>query len=197
MPVISGGLAMNDASGSAATGYASRTFLAGMYAAGARRWMDGVAIHVYPIDLASNGAQQWDPAALGRWLTQVRDVGRSAGLSDTPIWITEMGISTTTQPGFPPAVSEQQQSNDLASMLQTARSDTAVRAAIIDTLQDAAPDAAQDLVTDLVGPVLNWDVFYNQVTEGLGVFHTDWSPKPAACAISAIAGGSLHCSGSG
>jgi hypothetical protein len=193
MPVISGGLAMDDGAGTAGPGYASRTFLADMYADGAAQWMDGVAIHVYPTDTRSDGTLVWDAAALPRWLEQVRDIQRAQAVSETPIWITEMGVSTTTEPGFPTAVSEQDQSRDLVSMLQTARSDPGVRMAIIDTLQDASPNLLEDLVSDLVGPVLNYDVFYNQVIEGLGIFHTDWSPKPAACAISAIIGGTLHC----
>jgi hypothetical protein len=193
MPVISGGVAMNDATGAGSVGYASRTFLEGMYAAGARRWMDGLAIHVYPSDTTNTGSLVWNPGALSRWLAQVRAVGHAADAPDVPIWITEMGVSTTTEPGFPAAVSPEVQASDLMTMLQTARGDPAVRAVLIDTLQDAAPDVVQDLVSDLLGPLINYDVFYNQVIEGLGVFHTDWTPKPAACQISKAFSGSLSC----
>lgn len=193
MPVISGGLAMSDGSGFAGAGYASRTFLADMYADGARRFMDGLAIHVYPTDTLSDGTRVWDPAAMPRWLKQIADVGEAAGVKHVPIWITEMGVSTTTEPGFPPAATTAQQAADLMGMIAAARSDRDVRMALIDTLQDADPNLGEDLLSDLAGPLLNYDIFYNQVIEGLGVFYNDWKPKPAACELSAAFAGSLRC----
>jgi hypothetical protein len=193
MPVISGGLAMNDGSGVAGPGYASRTFLTDMFADGAARWMDGIGIHVYPIDIESDGTKVWDPAAMPRWLAQVKDVEAKAGVANLPIWVTEMGVSTTTEHGFPRAATPAQQASYLSEMIETARDDPDVRAAVIDSLQDAAPNLVQDAVSNLSGSLINWDIFYNQANEGLGIFATNWTPKPAACAVSKAWGGSLSC----
>jgi hypothetical protein len=193
MPVISGGVAMNDAAGAGGPGYASRTFLAGMYAAGARRYMDGLAIHVYPTDLQSGGTSIWDPAAMSRWLEQAKDVTSAAGVPPVPIWITETGVSTSTEPGFPPAVTPGQQASDLLSMIRTARADLDVRAVMIHSLQDANPDVVGQLVDDLTGSLLNLDISYNGLQAGVGVFTNTWVPKPAACGLSRAFGGSLAC----
>jgi hypothetical protein len=193
MPVISGGLAMNDGSGSGFPGYASRTFLADMYAAGARRYMDGLAIHVYPTDTQSNGTKVWDPAAMSRSLQQVEDVSTAAGVSPAPIWITEMGVSTATEPGFPPAVTPEAQADDLLSMIHLAQAGSNVRVAMIDSLQDAASDPIGNALNSLTWSLINFDVSYNGVEAGLGVYTNYWSPKPSACAISKAMGGSLTC----
>jgi hypothetical protein len=193
MPVISGGLAMTDGSGSAGPGVTSQTFLADMYSDGARRYMDGLGIHIYPTDTASDGSKVWDPAAMSRWLEQVGDVGKAAGVAPVPIWVTEMGVSTATEPGFPPALTPEQQGTDLLEMVHMAQADPSVRLAIIDTLQDAAFNPVEDLISDISGSLFNYDVFYNGVIEGLGVFTSSWVPKPAACNIAPLFGGSLSC----
>jgi hypothetical protein len=193
MPVISGGLAMNDGWGSGLPGYASRTFLADMYADGARRYMDGLGIHVYPTDTQSNGSRVWDPAAMSRWLQQAEDIGRSAGVSPVPIWITEMGVSTATESGQPPAVTPEQQASDLLSMIHLAQAGSDVRVAIIDSLQDAASDPIGNALNSLTWSLINFDVSYNGVEAGLGVYTNYWAPKPAACALSKAMGGSLTC----
>jgi hypothetical protein len=193
MPVISGGLAMNDTDGAGGSGYASRTFLAGMYAAGARRYMDAVGIHAYPTDTASDGSMVWDPAALARWLQQVDDVAASNGVQAPPVWITEMGVSTSTEHGFPPAATPDQQASYLSSMINMAQTDPEVRAAIIDSLQDAPQDVLGDLLNGVTGPLINYDVSYTQLEEGLGVFTSSWVPKPAACAVGKEFGGTITC----
>jgi hypothetical protein len=193
MPVISGGVLMSDGTGAAGPGYSSQTFLADMFADGARHWMDGLGIHVYPTDKLSDGTRVWDPAAMSRWFAQVGSVETTAGVGHVPLWVTEMGVSTKSEHGFPKALTPAQQASDLVQMIQMARQNPDVRAAIIDSLQDAAPNLLEDAVSSLGGSLINYDVFYNQVTEGLGVFANNWSPKPAACAISQAWGGSLAC----
>jgi hypothetical protein len=193
MPVISGGLAMDDGSGSALPGYASRTFLADMYADGARRYMDGLGIHVYPTDTQGGGAKVWDPAAMSRWLQQVKDVGAAAGVSTPPIWITEMGVSTATEAGFPPAVTPGEQASDLLSMIHLAQAGGSVRAAVIDSLQDAASDPIGNALNSITWSLINFDVSYQGVESGLGVYTSNWVPKPAACSLSNAMGGSLTC----
>jgi hypothetical protein len=155
--------------------------------------MDGLAIHVYPTDTQSDGTRVWDPAALSRWLEQVKEVVAAAGVPKVPVWITEIGVSTTSEHGWPAPATPQEQASDLLTMIQIAQADPDVRAMLVFALQDADANPAEDLVSQLGGALLNWDIFYNQALEGLGVFKTNWSPKPAACVISKAWGGSLSC----
>jgi hypothetical protein len=194
MPVISGGLLMDDGSGSGNGGMASRTFLAAMYADGASQWMDALGIHVYPVDIAQGKSPEvWDTAAMTRWLAQVASLRAAAGVTAKPIWITEMGVSTTTEPGFPVPATPEQQSNDLITMMQMAQADPLVAAVMVDSLQDAYPDPATDLVSTVSGNLDGEDVFFNQLNEGIGVFTDTFRPKPAACALSGLLGGTVQC----
>jgi polysaccharide biosynthesis protein PslG len=195
MPVISGGLLLGDGTGTSPwSGYADQTFLTDMYAAGAAKWMNGLGVHVYPSDGATaHSPETWDPAAMVRWLAAANAVRNAAGAPSVPIWITEMGVSTSGEPGFPVPVTPAQQATDLMTMLHTAEADTQVHLAFVDTLQDADSDLPLDLLSNLGGALLNDDVFFNEVIEGLGVFDYDWTPKPAACELSEALGGTLAC----
>jgi hypothetical protein len=195
MPVVSGGLLLGDGTGSSQwSGYADQTFLADMYAAGAARWMDALGVHVYPSDPATaNSPEVWDPAAMTRWLAAANAVREAAGAPSVPIWITEMGVSTAGESEFPAPLTPAQQATDLISMIRMAQADKQVGLAFIDTLQDADPDLPLDVLSNLGGSLIHDDVFFNAVIEGLGVFSDDWAPKPAACALSPIFGGSLRC----
>jgi hypothetical protein len=193
MPVISGGVLMNDTAGVAAPGYASRTFLAGMFAAGAGRYMDGLGIHVYPTDTEADGSKVWDPAGMSRALAQVDGIEASAGIQQVPIWVTEMGVSTATGTGFPRAVTPDQQASELLTMIHMAQADGHVRVAMIDSLQDASPDILGQILDGLTGSALNFDVSYTPVEEGLGVYTDSWVPKPAACSIAPVFAGALRC----
>jgi hypothetical protein len=193
MPLISGGLAMNDASGQAVTGYASATFLADMFADGARRWMNGLGIHVYPSRRVHDGYSVWDPSLMSSRLAQVADAARAAHVKMPPIWVTEMGVSTTTQQGFPLAATPYQQAVDLVTMVASAAADSHVRAVVVDSLQDAAPQPLLDLLGVTVGVLTGDDPDYLPEMEGLGVFTDSWTPKPAACALSDMFGGTLRC----
>lgn len=192
MPVISGGLLMDDGTGTGAGGEASQTYLAAMYADGASQWMDALGIHVYPVDVAAGGKPEvWDVAAMTRWLDQVQTLRTAADVPAKPIWITEMGVSTTTEPGFPVAATPQQQADDLVQMVSWSQSNPLVDAAFIDTLQDADPSLGEDAVSNLVGSIAGDDVFFNEVSEGLGVFTNTWGVKPAACALSVFLHGTV------
>lgn len=175
LPVISGGLFVSRGSGPFGIGNAQ--FLAGMYTAGAKGYMDGIGIHPYPrTDSLDPTPRVYDPALLDGILAGVRATRDAAGDSATPIWITEIGESTTTMPGFPAAVSERGQASDLVALVRAIRAAPDVRVAIIHRLVD--------LPIELGGP-------YGAVEGGFGVFRTDGSPKPAACALSRELGGSL------
>jgi len=84
MPVISGGLAMNGAVGIAAGNYADQTFLTQIFADGALRWTDGLAVHIYPT-VQSGGSEVWDPAVMSQWLGPVERIASAAGAPDLPI----------------------------------------------------------------------------------------------------------------
>ena len=192
MPVISGGLAMNGAVGVAGSGYADQTFIADMFADGALRWMDGLAVHIYPV-VSNGGSEVWDPAAMSQWLGQAESIASTAGAPDLPIWITETGVSTTTGAGAPLPVTPEQQATDLLTMIHTAQADSHVRAMFIFSLQDAASDAILELLDDLSSAALGWSPFQQGELEGFGAFTSNWVPKPAACAISVAWKGSLSC----
>ncbi len=173
MPVVSGGLFASATSGP--YGIADDEFLTAMYAAGARGSMDGIGIHPYPY-FGEGETLAYEPAAAGAVLDRVRAVREAAGDS-TPLWLTEVGESTTTQDGFPAAASEADQAADLIEILRYARDAGDVRVALVHRLIDT-PDK----------PGL-----YAQLEGGFGVLRADGSAKPAACAISAELGGSLSC----
>jgi hypothetical protein len=179
MPVVSGGLILTPAIAGISCGPGgclSGAFLQGMYAAGAAQWMDALGVHIYPDDLnASFVPTVWDPTAMTRWLSDVSAVRVAAGVSSQPIWITEMGVSTSTQPGWPVAATPAQQASYLLAMARSAEADPNVAVAIIHGLEDQNAGATDAVET------------------GFGVFTATGTPKPAACALSAELHGSLSC----
>jgi hypothetical protein len=176
MPVISGGLFASSRSGG--FGIADARFLAAMYAAGARGYMDGIGAHPYPRTEGGSGGAYSVPA-MEEELDRLRAVRDLAGDSDTPIWVTEMGVSTASAPGFPPAVSEGTQGADLLAMVRRVREDRDVRVALIHRLIDAPYNPAG-------GPI-------GLVESGFGVFRQGGTPKPAACELSHEFRGGLSC----
>jgi hypothetical protein len=194
MPVISGGLAQSPADGAGPGGEGDRTFLSAMYAAGARTSMDAIGAHPYPAvwDVGTHPVR-WDPASMEPLLNRLRGVRDANGATSQPIWITEMGESTSTAPGFPAAVSPAQQAADLVALVRDVRADHDVPVAVIHTLIDASVDPLQQLVANISGPLTGIDVFFNGVESGFGVYAANGSPKPAACALSREFHGSLTC----
>jgi hypothetical protein len=176
MPVISGGLLASVTTGS--FGIADQQFLAGMYAAGARHFMDGIGIHAYPRTDPSEGPTLYRHRETEQILARVRAARNAAGDTGKKIWVTELGESTQSQSGFPPARTEARQAADLVWLVRRIGADRDVRALIIHRLVD------RDLIFG--GP-------YARVESGFGVFTTDGTPKPAACALSSVLGGSLRC----
>ena len=175
MPVVSGGLFVSRGTGSFGIGNAQ--YLAGMYAAGAKGYMDGIGVHPYPrTDALDPPPRVYDPAQLNRILAGVRGTRDAAGDSSTPIWITEVGESTGTMTGFPAAVTEDRQASDLVAVVRAIR---------------AAPDVRVAIVHRLVDVPLEHGGAYAEVEAGFGVFRVDGSPKPAACALSGELGGAL------
>jgi polysaccharide biosynthesis protein PslG len=178
MPVISAGLFASPASG--AYGVGDATFLAGMYAAGAKGSMDGIGAHPYPItSTASGGSPSYDIGAMQDDIARLRAVRDAAGASSTPIWITEMGVSTQSAPGFPPGASESDQANDLLKLVTEVGRGEAIPVALIHRLVDPSYDPA--------GGALG------RFEAGFGVFRSDGTPKLAACELSTAFHGSLTC----
>jgi polysaccharide biosynthesis protein PslG len=177
MPVISGGLLL-DPPLSGQPVESDTVFLSLMYAAGAKRWMDGLGVHVYPVDYDLLTPTQWDPQAMRDWLGRIEAVRTGAGASSEPLWITEMGVSTATQADWPPAATPEAQATDLIEMLHIAQDMPDVAAVVIQSLQDQDPGYADP---------------NNAINTGWGVFSADWTPKPAACALSRAFGGSVAC----
>lgn len=172
MPVISGGLFDSPGQGTKVIGPAGvgdRTFLALMYAHGARGHMDAIGAHPYP--WTSRGT--WSTASTVDAIDRLRQARDAAGASSTPIWVTEVGESTASQAGEPPAVTPQQQASDLVTVARYLASQPDIRVALIDRLVDATTPLS--------------------IEAGLGVFGSDLAPKPAACALSRLWHGSLSC----
>ncbi|HEY3728973.1 MAG TPA: hypothetical protein VGL51_17470 [Solirubrobacteraceae bacterium] len=165
MPVISGGLFVSAVSGPSGIGDAQ--FLQGMYAAGAKGFMDGIGIHLYPVAGSAEAQAEEVEDALGA-LRAVRD---AAGDESTPIWVTEVGVSTQMTSG-------RRQAGDLITIVKRLRRDDDIRAVIVHRLVDL-PEAAAD------PPGVS--------QSGYGVFQADHAPKPAACALSLLWHGTLRC----
>jgi hypothetical protein len=128
-----------------------------MYAAGVKGSMDGISVHPY--------AQDVDLWRVFRVLTDTRDV-RDANQDNVPIWITEMGMTTTGN--YLDTVSENDQAVILAKYLSEFGSVSDIRALIFHTLVDTSADTTLG-------------------ESGYGVVHFDGvTSKPAFCAIAAL-----------
>jgi hypothetical protein len=176
LPVISGGL-VPTAGSRLATGDAQ--FLSGMYAAGAAGSMDAIGAHPYPIAGAPGGASRYDLDAMKGDLERLRAVRDAAGRSSTPIWITEMGVSTRSGAVFPPGLTGDEQAEALVAMVRATAAEPDVPVALVHRLIDTSSTAGSGARARL--------------ESGFGVFRADGEPKPAACALSDELGGSLSC----
>jgi hypothetical protein len=165
MPVISGGLFASSATGSGGTGDVQ--FLERMYAAGAKGFMDAIAIHLYPVAGDAAGTVR----AMERVLDPLRAARDAWGDSRTPIWVSEVGVSTQRTTGAG-------QAGDLVAIVERLRRDGDVPMVIIHRLIDP-PVTATDS--------------YGGAEPGYGVFATGGAPKPAACALSAALHATLRC----
>ena len=167
IPVLAGALsAANDQDQAAhpRTTMSYRTFLRGMYAAGAKGLMDAISLHPYPDDL--------DLWRFYKMLTEVRDI-RDANGDDTPLFVSELGVTDTgTDDG---SLDDRHQALTLARMLGALRAMPDVTGTEIHTLVDVAR-AAQ-----------------TSSDRGFGMLRLDLSPKPAYCAIAEFQGAAFSC----
>src|SRR5205085_9175985 len=104
-------------------------------------------------------------------LTETRDV-RDANNDNVPLWITEMGMTTTGT--FLDTVSENDQAVILDKYMHEFGSVGDVRALIFHTLVDTSSDTTLG-------------------ESGYGAVHFDLTPKPAFCRIAALRGSGYAC----
>ncbi len=188
MAVVSGGLLASPLSGP--DGIADYEFLEAMYRNGAAGFMDGIGIHPYPITLRERGTSRYDPNVVTQTLDRLRAVRDAAG-DNSPLWVTEVGASTQTGPGYPPALTEEEQSRMLIGLMRGFVRAEDVATVLIHRLIDPPRDPALGTVTEVTTPY-SVSVYY-PIEAGFGVHRTDGTPKAAACAIARELGGSLVC----
>ncbi|HEX6388864.1 MAG TPA: hypothetical protein VFZ89_05450 [Solirubrobacteraceae bacterium] len=193
LPVISGGLLSHGMTGEGPSGMGDLTFLRGMLAAGAGNAMDGLGVHPYPQENTPEGrAVRWNPGMAVVTLRKWRAIAAEHGVSK-PLWITEIGESTSSQAGFPAAVTPDEQARDLEKIMLDAVQARDIEVVVIHTLGDAPRDAGQQGLDNLLQPATGISIFYNGVNSGFGVFDSADRPKPAACVLSRALGGTLNC----
>jgi GH35 family endo-1,4-beta-xylanase len=152
MPVVLGGLADLDRS----HGIAADDFLRRVYRSGGAGAMDAIGYHPYPA--------QPDPVGLLRKrVSRIRTARDAAGQSSIPLWITETGVSTTSQPGYR-AFSPTDQASTLVHIYRALAAMPDVRAVVVHRLIDIAPG--------------------NGIETGFGMLRRDLTTKPAYCALS-------------
>jgi hypothetical protein len=158
LPVVAGALCL---CGGGKGGMGDVAFLDRMYRAGARGSFDALSVHDYPTDLPviANARDK---------LAGIRRVRERHGDRNTPLWITEAGISSAPGgTGGHPRLSETLQARALADLAKTFRQARDVEVAIFFRF------------TDITGGFTTWE-------NGLGIAErADGSTKPAGVALGA------------
>ena len=147
--VLAGGLAAADNIG---TDIAPITFMNGLYAAGANKYFDALAMHPY----AYPGLPAWQPGSIWQQMSDMHDAMVTHGDSSKQIWITEFGAPTGTAAQ---AVSESVQAQSISIALQYAQSTPWIGPIFIYQLRDAGTQS---------GPEQNF-----------GLLRYDYTAKPA------------------
>lgn len=159
VPVLSGGLLPTR---NGATSVSAADFLGQLYTLGAAAYFEGIAAHPYP---------RQTPLVEAMWrritaLTEVRDQNADA---DTPIWITEVGVSTNAADDA--GVSPEQQGDELIRLYHSIEGH-GIRSFVIHRLHDLGSGDADE------------GSFFNET----GVLTSDLRPKPAYCELGAAIG---------
>lgn len=173
VPVAAGGIGGSPVS----NGYAlsDEIWVAGLFALGARGYLDAISLHPYPVLGGWDGTPlRYDVSAFTESVDRVRASRDANGGTGLPIWITETGVSTATAAGFPPASTESEQAERLVALLRGATTYDDVEMAILHRVFD--------------GPTTG-----EKIETGFGVYRRTGTPKRAACAISQELGGALAC----
>ena len=165
MRVIGG--SMNNVQTAAGGDVPMGEFTRALYSHGAKGAMDALSLHPYP--LSPN-----DFSFMLENLEEVRSARDKAGDEETPLWVTEIGLSTTGALEQGGALSEDQQARGLVALLELLDGMDDVEAVVIHTLLDR-----QGAPTD--------------VEAGYGVARPDLQLKPAFCALAKARGEDSTC----
>ena len=167
LPVLGGALA-NYSAEDTADKIADRRFLKRMYAAGAKGHMDGISLHPYPADI--------DFWATFKALSDLRSVRDEAGDTETKLWATEFGVSTTDRENRNWWFDDADQAATLAELYRA-----------FQEMPDVGGAFVHSLVENPLWPDTDKEHGYGVVNE------TDLKPKPAYCALALAAGKENPC----
>jgi polysaccharide biosynthesis protein PslG len=155
MPVVSGGVTNDDQTSPDRISLAD--FTRAVYANGGKDYMDGLAFH--PYSRSAGAGSQFE-----RDFATVRSVRDAFGDSRKPLWVTEVGLSTTgSDPGL--SVTPEEQATALRAMYRAVAAMPDVKAMIVHELLDSGADPGN-------------------LESGFGVLRGDLSAKPAFWALS-------------
>jgi hypothetical protein len=162
MPVISGGLLPIDVKPKPGKAMRWRPYLRAMYAAGAAQASDALGLHPYP-------DRPKLLRSVERQIHEARDIQAANGAADQPIWVTEVGFSTSKRiPGKQYlSVSRRQQARLLTHTYDLLR-------------DDGIPVIIVHRMMDIRSPS-PWE-------RGLGVLTRKGKRKPAYCALARARG---------
>lgn len=160
MPVVSGGLSPHSDSDQNAIGFSN--FLEKLYKLGAAQHADAIGIHPYP----GVGPTQDYIRDVRVYLGKVQNVVASFNDSDTPLWATEFGVSTTG----PHAFEAGHQGRALVELYELLRRVHKVDLAVVHRFVEDPGLAGRE--------------------GGFGVLGKNLSPKPAFCDLARLRVGS-------
>ena len=149
MPVISGGFGgkpVDPTTGDVSLG----DFTRAVFRAGGGRYMDAIGFHPYPLGP--------DTRPVKRAFDEVRAIRRQYGFPDKPLWVTEIGVSTSGPPQL--AVTPREQGAELARLYRQIAVMPDVDAFFVHAL--------------LVAPGAD-----TYIEAGFGIFESNRQPKPA------------------
>jgi hypothetical protein len=149
MSVVSGGLGNKPVDPSSGD-VSLKDFATGVFRAGGGRCLDAIGIHPYPLGP--------DVRPVKATLDDVRRLRRRFGFPDRPLWVTEIGVSTTG--GAQLAVTPREQASELARLYR--------QVAVM-------PDVEAFFLHSLVVPPGPG----SDPEAGYGIFEADLQPKPA------------------
>ena len=141
-------------------------YIGRVYAAGGKDCWDLANVHIYPARKMEFGSNTW----LARLLYELRTL-RSRYRDTDPIWVTEIGWTTSGDRFYRVSPSEQADATRRAYNRLVTMPDVA--AVFFHTLRDAPAPNYQDPDNEQYG---------------FGFLREDWSPKPAYCHFAAQAG---------
>ena len=163
MKVISGGLSNNTVRANGNIDYPS--FLDAILRLGAKGKMDAIGFHPYPGSVST--------AAVLDNVKRVRAVLATRGVAGTPLWMTEIGLSTTGEKPIG-AFTEQEQADGLSAVYRLLSGMPDVEVAVFHTLMER-----QWVIGN--PELVNVEV-------GYGMLRRSLQPKPAYCALAALRG---------